>query len=147
MLQFKIFCRYTGFWIFFTICFAIMFTFLVAAVMGITSGLMLAVLGTAIIMFKANFIISELAPEIMLFGGLCGAFFTAFLGVTAIKIGFIVSKLFLRVRRRCDKLRESCRTAQVPIVSNETNEHIDEPADETDDVHEDEHSDEQTNDG
>ena len=106
MLRFKIFLRYTVFWIFFAVCFAVMFVFLVAAVMGITAGLMLAVLGTAIIMFKASFIISALAPELMLFGGLCGAFFTAFLGMTAIKIGFGVSKVFVRVRRRCEKLRD-----------------------------------------
>ncbi len=106
LIRFKIFLRYTAFWTFFAICFAVMFVFLVAAVMGITSGVMLAVLGTAIIMFKASFIITELAPELMLFGGLCGAFFTAFLGLTAIKIGFGVSRIFFKVKRRCDKLRE-----------------------------------------
>lgn len=106
MIRFKIFLRYTAFWLFFAVCFAIMFVFLAAAVMGITTGVMLAVLGIAIIMFKASFIISRLAPELMLFGGLCGAFFTAFLGVCAIKIGFGVSKLFIKVKRRCDKLRE-----------------------------------------
>lgn len=106
MIRFKIFLRYTAFWIFFAVCFAVMFVFLVAAVMGITTGVMLAVLGTAIIMFKASFIITELAPELMLFGGLCGAFFTAFLGMAAIKIGFVVSRMFLKVKRRCDKLRE-----------------------------------------
>lgn len=114
MIRFKIFLRYTTFWIFFAVCFAVMFVFLVAAVMGITSGIMLAVLGTAIIMFKAGFIISELAPELMLFGGLCGAFFTAFLGMTAIKIGFIISRVFIRVRRQCDKLMESCYILEEP---------------------------------
>lgn len=87
-------------------CFAVMFVFLVAAVTGITAGVMLAVLGLAIIMFKASFIITELAPELMLFGGLCGAFFTAFLGMAAIKLGFMISRLFIRVKRQCDKLRE-----------------------------------------
>lgn len=106
LIRFKIFLRYTAFWVFFAVCFAVMFVFLVAAVTGITAGVMLAVLGTAIIMFKASFIISGLAPEIMLFGGLFGAFFTAFLGLTAIKMGFGVSRTFLKVKRRCDKLRE-----------------------------------------
>ena len=95
------------FWIFFAVCFAVMFVFLVAAIMGITAGVMLAVLGTAIIMFKASFIISALAPELMLFGGLCGACFTAFLGMTTIKLGFCVSRLFIRVKRQCDKLIDS----------------------------------------
>ena len=106
MIRLKIFCLYTLFWILFAVCFAVMFVFLVAAIMGITAGVMLAVLGTAIIMFKAGFIISGLAPEIMLFGGLCGAFFTAFLGMTAIKIGFCVSRVFLKVQRLCGKLRD-----------------------------------------
>lgn len=106
MTRFKIFLRYTAFWLFFAVCFAVMFVFLIAAVMGVTAGVMLAVLGIAIIMFKADFIISQLAPELMLFGGLCGAFFTAFLGLCAIKIGFCVSKVFIKVKRQCDKLRE-----------------------------------------
>lgn len=107
MVRFKIFLKYTAFWIFFAMCFAVMFVFLTAAIMGVTSGVMLAVLGTAIIMFKAGFIISGLAPEIMLFGGLCGACFTAFLGMTAIKLGFCVSRLFIRIKRQCDKLIDS----------------------------------------
>ena len=132
MLRFKIFLRYTAFWIFFAVCFAVMFVFLVTAVMGVTSGLMLAVLGTAIIMFKASFIISELAPELMLFGGLCGAFFTAFLGVSAIKLGFAVSRQFLRVRRRCYRLREDFYEKQVPLVPDEhADENIDEQTGET----------------
>ena len=75
--------------------------------MGVTAGVMLAVLGTAIIMFKASFIISSLAPEIMLFGGLCGAFFAAFLGMAAIKLGYIVSRVFLRAGRKCNRMKEN----------------------------------------
>ena len=122
MLRFKIFLRYTAFWTFFGICFAVMFVFLTAAIMGVTSGVMLAVLGTAIIMFKAGFIISGLAPELMLFGGLCGACFTAFLGMTAIKLGFIVSRVFLMTKRKCDKLRDSEYTR-------EAEDNADEPVD------------------
>ena len=138
MIQFKIFFKYTLFWILFALCFAVMFVFLVAAVMGITSGVMLAVLGTAIIMFKASFIISELAPELMLFGGLCGAFFTAFLGAAAIKIGFLISRLFIRVKRQCDKLRDSVNNISiVPAADDEQiNEeiiHNTSPAPEADD--------------
>lgn len=106
MTRFKIFLRYTAFWIFFAVCFVVMFVFLMAAVMGVTAGVMLSVLGIAVIMFKADFIITQLAPEIMLFGGLCGAFFTAFLGLSAIKIGFCISRSFIKVKRKCDKLRE-----------------------------------------
>ena len=127
MIQFKIFFKYTLFWILFAVCFAVMFVFLAAAVMGITAGVMLAVLGTAIIMFKASFIISELAPELMLFGGLCGAFFTAFLGTSAIKIGFLVSRLFIRVKRQCDKLRES--VYNMPTAPAADDEQLGEPND------------------
>lgn len=102
----KIFLSYTGFFVVFALCFAVMFVFLLAAVMGITAGVLLAVLGVAMIMFKADFIITQIAPEIMLFGGLSGAFFTAFLGALAVKLGYCVSRLFLRTRRRCERLRD-----------------------------------------
>lgn len=106
MNRLKIFFWYLGFLLVFVICFAVMFVFLTAAVMGVTAGLLLAVLGVAMLMFKADFIITALAPEIMLFGGLAGAFFTAFLGLLAVKTGFAVSRLFVRVRHRCERLRD-----------------------------------------
>lgn len=98
--------RYMGFSLIFIISFAVMFVFLVLAVVGITAGVMLAVLGVAMIMFKADFIITALAPEIMLFGGLAGACFTACLGLVAVKIGYCVCRLFVRVERKCAGLRE-----------------------------------------
>ena len=119
MLRLKIFLLYTLFWIFFALCFSVMFVFLVAGIMGVTAGVMLAVLGTAIIMFKASFIISALAPEIMLFGGLCGAFFAAFLGMTAIKIGFCVSRMFVRIGRRCNRMREKYYNAELLEIGEE----------------------------
>ena len=107
MIRLGIALRYMGFCLLFIICFAVMFVFLVLAVVGITAGVMLAVLGVAMIMFKADFIITALAPEIMLFGGLTGAFFTAFLGLIAVKMGFWICRLFVRIGRKCDRLRES----------------------------------------
>lgn len=104
MIRFKKFLRYTGFYLVFAVCFAIMFAMLLAAVIGIPSGAMISVFGVAVLMFKADFIITELAPEIMLFGGLAGMFFTGFLGLLAVKLGYCVSRLFVRVRRRCDRL-------------------------------------------
>lgn len=105
-VKIKVFLYYTGFWIVFAAAFAAMFVMLAAAVMGIPFGLMMSVLGVAVLVFRADFVISELSPELMLFAGLAGAFFTAFLGLLAIKIGYAVSRLFLRVKRRCDRLRE-----------------------------------------
>ena len=99
--------RYIGFFLLFIICFAVMFVFLVSAVVGITAGLMLAVLGIAMIMFKADFIITALAPEIMLFGGLAAAFFTAFLGLVAVKMGYWICRLFVKLERKCASLRGS----------------------------------------
>ncbi len=107
MIRLKIFLRYTVFSLIFVICFAVMFVFLLAAVMGITAGALLAVLGTAMVMFKADFIITELAPELMLFLGLTGMFFTAFLGLLAVKLGYIVSRLFVKTRRKCERLIRS----------------------------------------
>ena len=109
MIRFKVILMYAGFAAAFAACFAVMFIMLTAAVMGIPSGLMLAVLGFAILIFKADFVITELAPELMLFGGLSGAFAAAFLGAAAVKLGYIVSRLFLKVRRRGERLLQSPR--------------------------------------
>lgn len=107
MIRLGIALRYAGFFLIFIVSFAVMFVFLVSAVTGITAGIMLAVLGIAMIMFKADFIITALAPEIMLFGGLAGAFFTAFLGLLAVKIGYCVSKLFVKIGQKCERLKDS----------------------------------------
>lgn len=99
--------RYIGFCLLFIVCFAVMFVFLVLSVVGITAGVMLAVLGVAMIMFKADFVITALAPEIMLFGGLTGAFFAAFLGLLAIKMGYWICRMFVKLTRKSERLRES----------------------------------------
>lgn len=101
----KVVALYTGFWLVFAVVFAAMFAMLAVCVVGVPFGLMMAVLGIAVLMFKADFVLTQLAPEVMLFGGLAGAFLTAFLGALAVKLGFIVSRFFLRIKRRCDALR------------------------------------------
>lgn len=105
-VKIKVFLYYTGFWIIFAAVFAAMFAMLVAAVMGVPFGVMLSIFGVAVLVFRADFVISELSPHLMLFGGLTGAFFAAFLGLLAVKLGYAVSRLFLRIKRRCDRLRE-----------------------------------------
>lgn len=104
-VKIKVFLRYASFGILFTVVFAVMFVLLTAAVIGIPLGVMMAFFGFAMLIFKADFVMTELAPELMLFGGLSGAFFAAFVGLFAVKLGFIVSRLFIKVRRRCDRLR------------------------------------------
>lgn len=106
IVKIKVFLYYTGFWILFSISFAAMFGMLVCAVIGIPFGIMMAVFGVAVLVFRADFVISELSPELMLSLGLAEAFFTAFLGMLAIKLGYSISRLFLKVKRRCDKLRD-----------------------------------------
>lgn len=105
MTGFKVILRYTVFWIEFAITVAVMLALLTAAVIGIPAGTMMAVFGIAVLMFKADFVITELAPQVMLFGGLSAGFFAAALGLIAVKLGFFISRHFVRVRRRCDKLR------------------------------------------
>lgn len=90
----------------FALCFAIMFAMLCAAVLGLTFGVIMAIFGTAILVFRADFIISGIAPEIMLFGGLTAVFFSGFIGLVAVKLGFMVSRFFLSTRRYCEKIRE-----------------------------------------
>lgn len=105
-VKIKVFLYYMGFWIMFAAAFAAMFAMLAAAVMGVPFGVMLSIFGVAVLAFRADFVISELSPQLMLFGGLAGAFFAAFLGLLAVKLGYAVSRLFLRIKRRCDRLRE-----------------------------------------
>lgn len=105
MNRFRVVCIYIGFAAVFAVVLAVMLVLLVIAVVGIPMGLMLGVFGAAMIFFKADFIITWLAPQLMLFGGISGAFASAFCGLLAVKAGFMVSRLFLKAKRRCDKLR------------------------------------------
>lgn len=104
-VRIKVFLRYAAFWTLFAAVFALMFALLSAAVIGIPLGVMMAFFGMAMLIFKADFVMTELAPELMLFGGLGGAFFAAFTGLVAVKLGFAVARLFIRVKRHCDRLR------------------------------------------
>lgn len=104
--QLKVVALYAAFWALFAINFAVMFVMLLICAIGIPSGIMLAVLGAAMLMFKADFVITALAPQIMIFGGISGAFLSAFLGLVAVKMGFWISGFFVRIRRRCDRWRE-----------------------------------------
>lgn len=102
----KVTLRYACFWTAFAVCFAVMFAILFVAVIGVTFGVIMTTFGTAVLLFHADFIISGIAPEIMLFGGLTAVFVSGFLGMLAVKLGYIVSRFFLRTRRSCEKLRE-----------------------------------------
>ena len=106
MARFKVFLYYTCYWLFFAIIFVVMFALLIIAAAGIPFGVMLLIFGTAALIFKEDLIITELAPPLMLFGGLSLMFLSAACGLIAVKLGYFVSRRFLRVKRRCDKLRE-----------------------------------------
>lgn len=106
MAKFKVFLYYTCFWFFFTILFAVMFVLLIIAAAGIPFGVMLLIFGAAALVFKEDLIITELAPQLMLFGGLSLIFLSAACGLFAVKLGYFVSRRFLRLKRRCDRLRE-----------------------------------------
>lgn len=108
----KIFFRFAGFWIVFAVCFIVMFVMLFAAVIGVTFGVIMAIFGTAVLLFRADFIISGIAPETMLFGGLTAVFLSLFFGMAAVKIGFMASRFFLSTRRHCEKMRERELSAQ-----------------------------------
>lgn len=106
MTKFKVFLYYTCYWVFFAVMFAVMFALLIIAAVGIPFGVMLLIFGTAALIFKEDLIITELAPPFMLFGGLSLMFLSAACGLIAVKLGYFVSRRFLRVKRRCDRLRE-----------------------------------------
>ena len=96
---------YCGFWIAFAVVFAVMFALFLTAAAGIPFGVMLVIFGTAASIFNEDLIITELAPRFMLFGGLAMIFLAAACGLIAVKLGFFISRRFVRVKRRCDKLR------------------------------------------
>lgn len=101
----KVFLYYTGYWLLFVAVFAVMFVLLAAAAAGIPFGVMLVIYGTAGLVLKEDVIITQLAPPVMLFGGLSLMFLAAACGFIAVKFGFFVSRRFLAVKRRCDRLR------------------------------------------
>lgn len=106
-VKLKIVALYAAFWALFAVNFAVMFALLLICALGIPSGIMLAVLGSAVLMFKADFVITALAPQVMIFGGLSAAFLSAFSGLLAVKMGFMISGFFVRIRRRCGRLQDS----------------------------------------
>lgn len=84
---------------------AVMLLLISAAALGIPVGLMICFFGFAVKLFHADFIVTSLSAEMMIFGGLACAFGTAFLGLAGVKLGFVLSRCFVRVRRKCDLLR------------------------------------------
>ena len=103
---FKVFALYTVYFIIFAVFFAVMAALLVLCAVGVPFGIMMSFFGFAAAMFKADFVITELAPQVMLFAGLGCAFAAAASGLSAVKLGFIVCRLFRKTKRRCDRLRD-----------------------------------------
>ena len=105
VISVKVRTAYFAYLIVFLITFAVMLFLLTLAAVGIPMGIIFGVFGVAVKLFKADFIITHLAPELMIFGGLAAACGTAFCGLLAVKAGFMVSRFFLKIKRRCDRLR------------------------------------------
>lgn len=100
----KVLALRLGFILIFLAVFAVMLALLSVAVFVFPAGLMVCVLGFAVKLFNAQFIVTSLSPEFMLFGGLAASFGAAFCGLAAVKAGFSVSRLYVKVRRKCDLL-------------------------------------------
>ena len=96
-VKFKVCAMQSGFAVLFLLTFCAMLAMLSAAAFGIPAGIMLSIAGVAVKLFNAQFIVTSLTPELMIF--------SAFLGLAAVKAGFVISRLFLRVKRRCDICR------------------------------------------
>ena len=106
MAKLKVFLNYVGYWLLFAVLFAVMFVLFVIAAVGIPFGVMLLIFGAAALLFNEDLIITELAPPFMLFGGLSLIFLSAAFGLLAVKLGYFVSRRFLVIKRRCDRLRD-----------------------------------------
>lgn len=105
MNRYKVWGIYSAYAVVFAVVFAVMLAVLSAAVLCFPAGVLFAVLGGAMLVFDVSFVITELSPLLMLFGGLFATFASAFVALLAVKAGFAVAKLFNIVRRRCDRLR------------------------------------------
>lgn len=105
MNRYKVWGIYSAYAVVFAVVFAVMLAVLSAAVLCLPAGLLFAVLGAAMLVFDVSFVITELSPLLMLFGGLFAACASVLAALLAVKVGFAVSRLFAAVRRRCDRLR------------------------------------------
>lgn len=105
MNRFKTALIMTAYAVVFAVVFALMFLLLFAAAVGVPAGLMMGFLGAVTLLFKADFVMTGIAPEVMTFGGISAAAAAAFLGLLAVKAGFAVSRAFVRMKKRCDRLR------------------------------------------
>lgn len=104
MTSFRVLVMKTGFAVLFLIVFVVMLALLCAAAFGIPAGIMVSIFGFAVKLFRAQFIVTSLSAETMLFGGLAAAFGAAFCGIAAVELGYLISGVYLRVRRKCDIL-------------------------------------------
>lgn len=111
-VKLRVFLIYCGFWLAFAVVFAVMFALLFTAAAGIPFGVMLVIFGTAASVFKEDLIITELAPRFMLFGGLAMICAAAACGLIAVKLGYFISRRFLWIRRRCDRLNDLEKSLQ-----------------------------------
>ena len=105
MIRLRVWCAYSAYAVLFTFIFAVILATVTAAVICIPSGFFLGLVGGVMLVFDTDFVLTELAPEIMLFGGLFAACFSAFLGFVGVKLGIGAGMLFNKVRRYCDRIR------------------------------------------
>ena len=105
MNRLKVWAIYLAYGLLFAAVSAVMLCVLTAALICIPAGVFVGIMGGLLMLFDFPFIVTELSPITMLFSGFFAAFASAFLGFAAIKAGFLLSRLFLFVRRRCDRLR------------------------------------------
>lgn len=105
MTRLKVWCIYSGYTVLFAVTFVVILAVLTGALVMVPTGIFFGAVGGALLIADTPYIVTELSPKLMLFGGLFAAFAAAFLGFAAVKIGFLISRLFRCVRKHCDRLR------------------------------------------
>ena len=108
MIRLRVCALYFAYALLFIAAFAVMLAAISAAVLLIPLGLLFAVLGGAMLVVDTEFILTELSPVVMLFGGLFSASFSAFIGLCSVRLGMLVWRVFLKIRRTCDRMRGWC---------------------------------------
>ena len=108
MNRLKVWCAYLGYAVLFAIVFVILLCTLTTAFLCIPTGIFLGLVGGAMLLFKTEFVLTELAPQILLYGGIFVASLSAFVALLAVKLGILAARIFEKVRRHCDRLRGWC---------------------------------------
>ena len=105
MNRLKVWGYYSAYAVAFVVAFAVMLAVLSAAMICLPAGLLFGVVGAATLIMDSGFIVTDMSPQLMMFGGFFAVAASALCALLSVKGGIAMAHLFTAVRRRCDRLR------------------------------------------